>query len=54
VIPAYGKTQGNIGFLDPVQFLTLGAGLEKGLGFVGKAVENFNTIAKKAVEYNDL
>ena len=47
------KTQGNIGILDPVQYLTLRAALEKGLEFEGKAVENYNSIAKKALEYND-
>ncbi|MFL6361706.1 MAG: ferritin-like domain-containing protein [Nitrososphaeraceae archaeon] len=51
--PAIWKTQGNIGILDPVQYLTLRAALEKGLEFEGKAVENYNSIAKKALEYND-
>jgi ferritin len=51
--PAVWKTQGNIGVLDPVQYLTLRAALEKGLEFEGKAVENYNNIAKKALEYND-
>src|ERR671933_619129 len=51
--PAVWKTQGNIGILDPVQCLTLRAALEKGLEFEGKAVENYNSIAKKALEYND-
>jgi bacterioferritin len=51
--PGMWKTQGNIGILDPVQYLTLRAALEKGLEFEGKAVENYNSIAKKALEYND-
>ena len=51
--PAVWKTQGNIGVLDPVQYLTLRAALEKGLEFEGKAVKNYNNIAKKALEYND-
>ena len=51
--PGMWKTQGNIGILDPVQYLTLRAALEKGLEFEGKAVENYNIIAKKALEYND-
>jgi bacterioferritin len=51
--PAVWKTQGNIGILDPVQYLTLRGALEKGLEFEGKAVENYNNIAKKALEYND-
>lgn len=51
--PAVWKTQGNIGPLDPAQYLTLRAALEKGLEFEGKAVENYNNIAKKALEVND-
>lgn len=51
--PAVWKTEGNIGILDPVQYLTLRAALEKGLEFEGKAVGNYNNIAKKALEYND-
>ena len=51
--PAVWKTQGNIGPLDPAQYLTLRAALEKGLEFEGKAVENYNHIAKKALEIND-
>ncbi len=51
--PAVWKTQGNIGPLDPAQFLTLRAALEKGLEFEGEAVENYNKIAKKALEVND-
>jgi ferritin len=39
--------------LDPSQYLTLRAALEKGLEFEGKAVENYNRIAKKALEIND-
>ena len=51
--PAIWKTEGNIGMLDPAQYLTLRATLEKGLEFEGKAVENYNNIAKKALEVND-
>jgi bacterioferritin len=51
--PAVWKIQGNIGPLDPSQYLTLRAALEKGLEFEGKAVENYNRIAKKALEIND-
>jgi bacterioferritin len=51
--PALWKTKGNIGTLDPVQYLTLRAALEKGLEFEGKAVENYNNIAKKALEVKD-
>ena len=51
--PAVWKTQGNIGVLDPAQYLTLELHLEKGLEFEGKAVENYNNIAKKALEVND-
>jgi ferritin-like protein len=47
--PGMWKTQGNIGVLDPVQYLTLRAALEKGLEFEGKAVENYNIIAKKSI-----
>ena len=47
------KTQFNIGVLDLVQFLTLRTPLEKVLEFKGKAVENYNSITKKVLEYND-
>ena len=39
--------------LDPAQYLTLIAALEKVAEFEGKAVENYNSIAKKALEVND-
>ena len=50
---AVWKTLGNNDPLDPVHYLTLRAALEKGLEFEGKAVENYNNIAKKALEVND-
>jgi bacterioferritin len=51
--PAIWKTHGNIGLLDPTKYLTLRDALEKRLEFEGKAVENYNNIAKKALEVND-
>ena len=51
--PGVWKTDGNVGSLDPAQYLTLRAALEKVAEFEGKAGENYNSIAKKALEVND-
>ena len=43
----------NIGSLDPIKHLTLRSVLEKVFEFEGRAVQNYNNIAKKALEIND-
>jgi bacterioferritin len=42
-----------IGPLDPAKHLTLRAALERATQFEGKAVENYNSLAKKALTMGD-
>ena len=51
--PTEWKQYSTIGPLDPAQHLTLRAALERALEFEGKAVENYNALAKKALELGD-
>src|SRR6185503_6236570 len=51
--PTEWKQYSTIGPLDPAQHLTLRAALEQALEFEGKAVENYNALAKKALELGD-
>lgn len=51
--PAEWKQYSTIGPLDPTKHLTLRAALERALDFEGKAVENYNMLAKKALELGD-
>jgi bacterioferritin len=51
--PTDWKQYSTIGPLDPAQHLTLRSALERGLEFEGKAVENYNALAKKALELGD-
>ena len=50
--PEWG-TMSNIGSLDPLKHLTLRSALDKALEFEGKAVQNYNNIAKRALELSD-
>ncbi len=51
--PSEWKQYSTIGPLDPAKHLTLRAALERSLEFEGKAVENYNGLAKKALELGD-
>lgn len=51
--PAEWAKYSTIGPLDPAKHLTLRAALERALAFEGKAVENYNNLAKKALELGD-
>ncbi|HKU49509.1 MAG TPA: ferritin-like domain-containing protein [Nitrososphaera sp.] len=51
--PAEWNQFSTIGPLDPSKHLTLRAALERALEFEGKAVENYNGLAKKALELGD-
>jgi bacterioferritin len=51
--PTDWKQYSTIGPLDPAQHLTLRSALERALEFEGKAVENYNALAKKALELGD-
>jgi bacterioferritin len=51
--PTEWKQYSTIGPLDPAQHLTLRSALERALEFEGKAVENYNALAKKALELGD-
>src|ERR671925_1979158 len=51
--PAEWAKYSTIGPLDPAKHLTLRAALERALTFEGKAVENYNNLAKKALELGD-
>ena len=51
--PSEWVTVSNIGSLDPIKHLTLRSALEKAFEFEGRAVQNYNNIAKRALEIND-
>ncbi|NOJ27816.1 MAG: hypothetical protein DA330_07395 [Nitrososphaera sp.] len=51
--PAEWEKYSTIGPLDPAKHLTLRAALERALDFEGMAVENYNNLAKKALELGD-
>jgi bacterioferritin len=51
--PSEWQRVSNIGTLDPMKHLTLRSALEKALEFEGKAVQNYNNIAKRALESSD-
>ncbi|MDW0281188.1 MAG: ferritin-like domain-containing protein [Nitrososphaeraceae archaeon] len=51
--PSEWETVSNIGSLDPIKHITLRSALEKAFEFEGRAVQNYNTIAKRALEIND-
>lgn len=51
--PAQWAGLSTIGQLNPAKHLTLRAALERALEFEGKAVENYNGLAKKALELGD-
>jgi bacterioferritin len=51
--PAEWAKYSTIGPLDPAKHLTLRAALERALEFEGKAVENYNGLAKTALELGD-
>ncbi|HJS83374.1 MAG TPA: ferritin-like domain-containing protein [Nitrososphaera sp.] len=51
--PAEWKQLSTIGPLDPSKHLTLRSALERAVEFEGKAVENYNGLAKKALEVGD-
>jgi bacterioferritin len=51
--PGEWKQYSTIGPLDPAKHLTLRAALDRALEFEGKAVENYNGLAKKALELGD-
>ncbi len=51
--PAEWPKYSTIGELDPAKHLTLRAALERATQFEGKAVENYNSLAKKALELGD-
>src|SRR5918912_1770497 len=51
--PSEWETTSNIGSLDPLKNLTLRSALERAFEFEGKAVQNYNNIAKRALEIND-
>jgi bacterioferritin len=51
--PAEWNALSTIGPLDPAKHLTLRSALERALEFEGKAVENYNGLAKKALELAD-
>jgi len=51
--PAEWAKYSTIGSLDPAKHLTLRAALERAMAFEGKAVENYNSLAKKALMLGD-
>jgi bacterioferritin len=51
--PAEWSKLSTIGPLDPAKYLTLRAALERAMQFEGKAVENYNNLAKKALALGD-
>src|SRR5215204_7076911 len=51
--PSEWGTMSNIGSLDPLKHLTLRSALERAFEFEGKAVQNYNNIAKMALELSD-
>ena len=51
--PPEWETVSNIDSLDPIQRHTLRSALEKAFEFEGRAVQNYNNIAKRALEIND-
>src|ERR671925_33974 len=51
--PAEWAKYSSIGQLDPAKHLTLRAALERAMQFEGTAVENYNGLAKKALELGD-
>ncbi|MEW5840614.1 ferritin-like domain-containing protein [Nitrososphaera sp.] len=51
--PSEWEKLSTIGPLDPAKHLTLRSALERALEFEGKAVENYNALAKKALELGD-
>jgi bacterioferritin len=51
--PAEWAKYSTIGPLDPAKHLTLRAALERAMAFEGKAVENYNNLAKKALMLGD-
>jgi bacterioferritin len=51
--PAEWAKYSTIGPLDPARHLTLRAALERAMQFEGKAVENYNSLAKKALALGD-
>ncbi|MGI0029389.1 MAG: ferritin-like domain-containing protein [Nitrososphaera sp.] len=51
--PAEWNQFSTIGPLDPSKHLTLRAALERALEFEGKAVENYNALARKALNLGD-
>lgn len=51
--PGEWKQYSTIGPLDPAKHLTLRTALDRALEFEGKAVENYNSLAKKALEFGD-
>ena len=51
--PTEWERLSTIGPLDPVKHLTLRSALERATKFEGKAVENYNALAKKSLELGD-
>jgi hypothetical protein len=51
--PSDWETMSNTGSLDPLRSPTLSSALEKAFEFKGKAVQNYNIIARIALEIND-
>lgn len=51
--PTEWEKLSTIGPLDPAKHLTLRSALERATKFEGKAVENYNALAKKALELGD-
>jgi bacterioferritin len=51
--PSEWVTVSNIDSLDPIRHLTLKSALEKAFEFEGRAVQNYNNIAKRALKIND-
>lgn len=51
--PSEWETVSNIDSLDPIQRHTLRSALEKAFEFEGRAVQNYNNIAKRALEIKD-
>ncbi len=51
--PSEWAKYSTIGPLDPSKHLTLRSALDRALEFEGKAVENYNGLAKKALELGD-
>ncbi|HKZ61465.1 MAG TPA: ferritin-like domain-containing protein [Nitrososphaera sp.] len=51
--PAEWAKHSTIGPLDPAKHLTLRAALERAMQFEGKAIENYNNLAKKALALSD-